>query len=171
MYNFFMLLIFVFGVNARADISAEGIFLTCDQLNGLHYLGGCCAYSNEERAYVSNKTRWLSWLSPFSGEREYSRWQRQHIRGWYPPEVRNHNFFLYVKKEDVPWFNPNIKLKIKKCYHADWKKVNYYGIPLLPIPTGKAHVTKKVPCNQPYANPPLTCQQAADSLPSEIFNP
>ncbi|MCZ0932174.1 MAG: hypothetical protein OXJ52_03365 [Oligoflexia bacterium] len=167
-YTNFFILIFVFGVKAKADTSA-GIFLTCGQLNGLHYLVGCCKYSNERKAYVSNKKNWLK--NPFSGERKYSRWQRKYVRGYYPPGIREHNLFLYVKKENVPWINPNVKLKIKKCYHADWKKSNYYGTPFVPIPTGIAYVTKKVSCNQPYADPPMTCQQSADSLPPEIFKP
>ncbi|MDE0119624.1 MAG: hypothetical protein OXM55_06425 [Bdellovibrionales bacterium] len=167
MYKIFFILIFVFGVNARADTSTS-VFLNCDQLNALQYLGGCCKYSNEQRAYISNKKRSIN---PFSGERKYSRWQRKHIRGWYPSGVRTLDFFLYVKKEDVPWFNPNIQLKVEKCYNADWKEINYYGIPFWPFPTGKAKMSTKVPCDQAYTDPPITCQQAADSLPSEVFNP
>ena len=109
MYNF-LILIFIFGANAKADTST-GIFIACDQLNGLHYLIGCCKYSNEQKAYISNKKNWL--INLFSGERKYSRWQRKHIRGWHPPGVREHKLSLYVKKEDAPWFNFNVKLKIK----------------------------------------------------------
>ena len=100
---------------------------------------------------------------------KYSRWQTKHIRGWYPSGIRKHDLFIYVKKEEVPWINPNIKFKIHKCYNADWKQVNYYGMPLIPIPTGKAYVSKKVSCSEPYSNPPKTCQQVANSLPSKIF--
>ena len=167
-YFFILILTFIFEVNAKADTSSS-VLLNCDQLNALQYLGGCCKYSNEQKAYVSYKKKGL--ITLFDEERSYSRWQRKHIRGWYPSGARKFNFFIYVNKEDVPWFNPNVQLKIEKCYHADWKQVNYYGIPLVPIPTGKAYVTKKVPCDQPYTHPPMTCQQAANNLPSEIFKP
>ncbi|MCY4322023.1 MAG: hypothetical protein OXC37_06460 [Bdellovibrionaceae bacterium] len=174
-----IILIFVFGIflacqdktpslisKGHADTSID-VFLNCDQLNALHYLTACCKYSSQQKAYIPKQESWFA--KKLSGEAEYSRWQTKHIRGWYPPGVREHNLFIYVKKEDVPWINPNIKYKIQKCYNADWKQVNYYGMPLIPIPTGKAYVSAKISCSEAYSKPPKTCQESANNLPSKIF--
>ena len=166
MSKIFFIFLCVFVVNVKATASSS-VFLTCNQLNGVHYLIGCCAYDKELGAYVSNKKNWLEQI--FTGERKYHRWQTRHIRGYYPPGVRTHNLLLYAKKEDLAGINLDIRIQIKKCYNADWKEVNYYGMPLIPIPTGKAKMSTKVSCNQAYTNQPMTCQQIADSLPLEIF--
>ena len=167
MRKVFFILLCVFVANAKATDS-NSIFLNCYQLNGVHYLIGCCAYDKELGAYVSNKKNWLE--KTFTGERKYHRWQTKYIRGYYPPGIRKHNLLLYVEKENLAGINLDIQLKIKKCYDADWKEVNYYGMPLLPIPTGKAQVATKVSCDQAYTNPPMTCQQIAENLPVEIFS-
>ncbi|MCZ0931852.1 MAG: hypothetical protein OXJ52_01700 [Oligoflexia bacterium] len=167
MSKIFFTILFIFVVNAKATASTS-IFLTCDQLNDVHYLIGCCTYNKELGAYVSNKKNILE--RAFTGERKYHRWQSKHKKAWYPPGVREHDLLLYYpEKEILARINLDVKLKISKCYDADFKEVNYYGIPLWPIPTGKASKSTKVSCNQPYSDPPMTCQQITDNLPSEIL--